>query len=93
MLRGSVEKIEISELKAIDSHLDLIDYWEIDWNFNGSTAIISWYSKRLIEKKVVLSSVDSYNTHNYSSSGSYSVFVNIVDIFGNSAQRVFKIQI
>ncbi|MHA2176459.1 MAG: DNA methyltransferase [Candidatus Hodarchaeales archaeon] len=93
VLRDSVEKIEISELKAIDSYVDLIDYWEIDWNFNGLTAIISWYSMRLIEKKVVLSSVDSYNTHNYSSSGSYSIFVNIVDIFGNSAQRVFKIQI
>jgi adenine specific DNA methylase Mod len=93
MLREPIEKIEISELKTIDNYVDLIDYWEIDWNFNGSTAIISWYSMRLIEKKVVISSVDSYNTHNYSSSGSYSIFVNIVDIFGNSAQRVFKIQI
>ncbi len=93
ILKDSVDKVEISELKTIDSYVDLIDYWEIDWNYNGSIAIISWYSKRLIEKKVVVSSVDSYNSHNYSSPGSYRIFVNIVDIFGNSAQRVFKIQI
>jgi hypothetical protein len=83
----------MSELVDTYSYVDLIDYWEIDWNYSNSVAIIDWYSKRLIERKVVLSSVDTFTTHNYSSPGSYRIYVNLVDIFGNCVQRIFKIQI
>jgi len=86
-------KIQMSELIETYSYIDLIDYWEIDWNYNGSVAIISWFSKRLIERKVVLSSVDAFTTHSYSTLGSYRIYVNVVDIFGNCVQRIFKIHI
>ena len=92
-LKDSIYGVETSELKKVDSYVDLIYYWELDWNYNDTTANICWYSKRLIEKKVVLCSVISYKTHNYLSPGSYRIFVNIVDIFGKCAQRIFKIQI
>jgi len=88
-----VNKAQMSELVETYSNIDLIDYWEIDWNYNGSIAMINWYSKRLIERKVVLSSVETFMKHLYSSQGSYKIYVNVVDIFGNCVQRIFKIQI
>ncbi|MCK4847769.1 MAG: site-specific DNA-methyltransferase [Candidatus Heimdallarchaeota archaeon] len=92
-IQDYVNKTQMSELIETYSYDDLIDYWEIDWNYNGSVAIITWYSKRLLEKKVVLSSVDTFARHNYTSSGSYKIFVNVIDIFGNCIQSIFKIQI
>ena len=92
-LKDSVYNGKISEMKEVYSYMDLIDYWEVDWDYNDSTANICWYSKRLIKRKMVLRSVDSYTKHVYNSPGAYKIFVNIVDIFGNCAQSIFKIQI
>ena len=82
----------LSELQHY-SYLDLIDYWEIDWYYNKSMANIGWYSYRQIIRKEVEKTVAVSACHEYSHSGEYNIWINVIDIFGNSHHKTIKIDL
>lgn len=69
--------------KKVKDFSDYIDYWAIDFNFNGEIFIPKWYSfKTRMEKNIDLRTVFQYE-----SSGKYTIRIKIIDIFGNLYYR------
>ncbi len=62
----------------ISSFSDWIDYWSIDFNFQGNSFNNMWASYRT-PKKRRLSLIASFN---YEEAGDYQILVKVIDIFG-----------
>ncbi|MHA2387933.1 MAG: DNA methyltransferase [Candidatus Hodarchaeales archaeon] len=75
------------------SFIDIIDYWEIDWDYDKSVAAIDWCSNRQIKRKKIESSVTVSVHHEYSEFREFNIWVNIVDIFGNSSHKTIQIDL
>ncbi|MHA1976837.1 MAG: DNA methyltransferase [Candidatus Hodarchaeales archaeon] len=91
-LTNLVHSLPLKELE-IYSYDDLIDYWEVDWNYNKSMATIGWYSHRKIKGKRVEKGISLSASHEYSQSGKAIVWVRVVDIFGNSSKKTIRIEL
>jgi DNA modification methylase len=85
----------LGELSQVEENnfLDLIDYWEIDWDYQNFEAGIEWYSFRKIERKQVVKRVEAVAKHKYHKKGEYQVFINVIDIFGNKTQNLLNFRI
>ncbi len=69
---------------------DYIDYWAIDWSFQNDTFMNGWVSYRTRkERKLPLSS----DSHTYDESGTYTIMVKVVDIFGNDTSQTFDVEV
>jgi len=76
-------------MKRIFNSLDLIDYWAIDYDYDGSVFNPVWYSfKNRKRKEISLKSM-----HEYVDRGQHSIRVKIFDVFGNQYQRTSEIMI
>jgi hypothetical protein len=73
--------------------IDLIDYWEVDWNYINSLAKIDWNSFREIKRKNIVKRVEKVARNEYSTTGEKKIFVNIIDIFGNTCEKILRIRI
>ncbi len=80
--------------KLYDSLLiDVIDYWEVDWNYDKNLAIVSWNSYRQIRRKKVEKRIPVSTSHTYSQENKAIIWVNIVDIFGNSSYNTIEVDL
>ncbi len=101
--RANNKKLEISVIEFIPSKLvdisekhnfvEYIDFWAIDWNYQGDNFQAMWYSYREMKGKKVLENVETSATHDYSDPGDYIVVATIVDVFGNNTRQSIVINI
>lgn len=81
---------ELDEIKErIKSFSDLIDYWSIDWNYDGITFRNQWQSYRM--KKNPKLELEAKN--NYKENGKYKIMTKVVDVFGNDTNKFIEIVI
>src|SRR5207237_720840 len=68
---------------------DYIDYWAIDWDFQGDTFMNGWVAYRTRkERKLALQS----DANTYEKPGRYTVMVKVIDIFGNDTSQAFEVE-
>ncbi len=74
-----------------DNFAVLIDYWAIDWNYDGFTFKSQWQALRGSGRKAKV--VGTEARHTYEEPGTYTVAVRVVDIFGNDATGTVEVTI
>jgi hypothetical protein len=67
---------------------DYIDYWSVDWDFQGDTFHNGWQSFRT-RKEPKLETSASYS---YEKSGKKQILVKVVDIFGNDTTKLLEVK-
>ena len=68
---------------------DYIDYWAVDWDFQGDTFHNGWQSFRTRkEPKLEISA-----SYAYADKGKKKILVKVVDIFGNDTTKMIEIKI
>lgn len=85
------EKQQTELRKAIkDNFAALIDYWAIDWDYDGQTFKSRWQAIRGNGKqaKTVITSASSYEL----SAGKRTIAVRLVDVFGNDASATVEVK-
>ncbi|BCS90798.1 MAG: modification methylase MjaII [Candidatus Micrarchaeota archaeon] len=82
-----------SDISAILSNIkdsrQLIDYWAVDWDYDGETFHNEWQSYRT--KKDL--KVEYEAKHVYEEHGEYSIMVKVVDIFGSDTNKIIKVKV
>ena len=69
---------------------DWIDYWSVDYEFDGETFVNQWQAYRTRkDPKLTLNS----DPHRYDEPGYYTVVVKVIDIFGNDTTREITVEI
>ncbi len=100
--QGRVVRVELTDfLVAIDDYIrekvgdkvkkwsDWIDYWAVDFEYNGDIFHNQWQAYRTRkEPKLELTS----GAHTYESSGKRQVLVKVVDIFGNDTTALLEVE-
>lgn len=71
--------------KVNDGRL-LIDYWAVDWDYDGDIFHNQWRSYRT--KKEVKLELEA--THTYDDVGEHTILVKVVDVFGNETEKILK---
>ncbi|MCD5382030.1 MAG: site-specific DNA-methyltransferase, partial [Candidatus Pacebacteria bacterium] len=73
----------------VKSWSDFIDYWAVDWNFNGDT-FHNMNQRYRTRKELKLELSMSYD---YKKSGKYNVLVKVIDIFGNDTTKLIQVKV
>jgi adenine-specific DNA-methyltransferase len=81
------ELAEISE--KIKDSVDLIDYWAIDWNYQGDTFHNQWQDYRTKKEP----RVDKKAVYTYEKPGEYQIMVKVIDVFGGDVSKIVKVKI
>jgi len=69
---------------------DYIDYWSVDWNYQGDTFHNMWQAYRTKkDRKLVLET----DPHRYSKKGDYKIMVKVIDIFGNDTTHIIDLEV
>lgn len=69
---------------------DYIDYWSVDWKYQGDTFHNMWQAYRTKkDRKLVLES-DPYQ---YTEKGNYKIMVKVIDIFGNDTTHIMDLEV
>jgi DNA modification methylase len=84
------QKKEIQEILR-EKPLALIDYWAVDWNYDGMTFRSGWQAMRRLGRKTV--PIPRTTSKEIESGRSCTVAIRVVDIFGNDAGNSLKIQL
>jgi adenine-specific DNA-methyltransferase len=74
-----------------DNFAVLIDYWAVDWNYDGFTFKSQWQDLRGSGRKAKL--VSTKTSHAYEKPGKYTIAIRVVDIFGNDATGTLEVTI
>ena len=74
---------------AISQWSDWIDYWSIDFDYNGETFINSWQSYRTRQDRSLSLTSDP---HRYETPGKKTIVVKVIDIFGNDTTRELTVE-
>lgn len=75
--------------ESIKKWSDWIDYWAVDFDFQNDTFNNEWTSYRTKEER----KLTLFANHEYIKTGSYKVFIKIIDIFGIDTSQVYEIKI
>ena len=86
-LPPTFELAEISE--KIKDPVDLIDYWAVDWNYQGDTFHNQWQSYRTKKEP----RVDKKASHIYEKAGDYQIMVKVIDVFGGDISKIINIKV
>jgi adenine-specific DNA-methyltransferase len=73
-----------------DNFAILIDYWAVDWDYDGMTFKSMWQDLRGLGRKTKV--VTTEKEHTYEKSGKHTIAVRVVDIFGNDATATINIK-
>lgn len=74
-----------------DNFAVLIDYWAVDWDYDGFIFKSQWQDLRGFGRKA--KTVSTKTTHTYENPGKYTIAIRVVDIFGNDATGTLKVTI
>jgi len=100
---GRTVRVELTDfLVAIDDYIrekigdkvkkwsDWIDYWAVDFEYNGDVFHNQWQAYRTRkEPKLELTS----GAHTYTSAGKRQILVKVVDIFGNDTTALLEVEV
>lgn len=76
--------------EKITAWSDYIDYWAVDFDYNGDTFCNAWQSYRTrARRKLDLVS----KAHTYARPGTYTVLVKVVDIFGIDSTKPLEVTV
>lgn len=67
----------------------LVDYWAIDWSFQGDSFHNQWQSYRTRSVKTL----DKTAKFTYNAAGTYRVVVKVIDILGNDTTKMVEIEV
>lgn len=76
--------------KKIKRWSDYVDFWAVDWEFQGDTFHNQWQSYRT--RKNPNLRLDS-DWQKYSKPGKYQVMVKVIDIFGNDTSKLLSVEV
>jgi hypothetical protein len=74
-----------------DNFAVLIDYWAVDWDYDGFTFKSQWQDLRGFGRKTKV--VNTKTSHTYEKPGKYTIAIRVVDIFGNDATGTLEVTI
>jgi hypothetical protein len=93
MLRNFVipnEKLVPQDVREkITRWSDYVDFWAVDWDYQGDTFHNQWQSYRT--RKHPALRLDS-DPHTYDKPGKYQVMVKVIDIFGNDTTKLLSMR-
>ncbi len=75
--------------KKIQKFTDYIDYWAVDFNYQGDVFHNGWQSFRTRKDKTL----EINCSHAYQQDGTYQILVKVVDIFGNDTNKLLEVNI
>jgi adenine-specific DNA-methyltransferase len=84
------QKKEIQEIVR-DKPLSLIDYWAVDWDYDGITFKSGWQATHRMGNKIV--TVPKTTSKELEAKRLYIVAVRVVDVFGNDAASTVNIDL
>jgi len=73
-----------------DKPLSLIDYWAVDWNYDGKTFKSTWHAMRRMGRNIL---PIPRSTSRELCAGKYTIAIRVVDIFGNDASNTVNIDL
>lgn len=76
--------------KKIKKWSDYIDYWSVDWNFQGDTFHNMWQAYRTKQDRKLILETDP---HEYDQKGDYQIMVKVIDIFGNDTTHLIDLKV
>ena len=68
---------------------DYIDYWAVDWDWQGDTFHNMWQSYRTRKQRKLELQSDS---HRYETGGKHLIMVKVIDIFGNDTTKIIEVE-
>ncbi len=74
-----------------ENPLALIDYWSIDWDYDGSTFKSEWQAMRRMGRKSM--QIPVAISKELDTGKLYDVAIRIVDIFGNDAAKTVRVDL
>ncbi len=74
----------------ISTWSDYIDYWAVDWDFQGDTFMQGWVAYRTRRERALPLVSDE---HDYATAGTYRVLVKVIDIFGNDTSQMLTVTV
>jgi len=69
---------------------DYVDFWAVDWEYQGDTFHNQWQSYRTRKHPALRLESD---WHKYSKPGKYQVMVKVIDIFGNDTTKLLEVDV
>jgi len=69
---------------------DYIDYWSVDWNYQGDTFHNMWQTYRTKQDRTLLLKSDPYE---YAKKGKYQIMIKVIDIFGNDTTHLMNYKV
>ena len=84
------QRNRVQEILA-DNPLSLIDYWAIDWNYDGTIFKSSWQAMRRVGRSI--QSVPKYTSMEFEDVTLLTIAIKIVDIFGNETTGTVNIDL
>jgi len=87
-IRRKIEEASQDEKRKY--FLPLINYWAVDWNYDG---VVFKHDFVSFDNKVGEGNVDTEATHTYDAPGEYRVVVKITDIFGGETSKELTVKV
>jgi adenine-specific DNA-methyltransferase len=81
---------EIQELVK-EKPLSLIDYWAVDWDYDGITFKSAWQAMRRMGRNIIM--IPSQTSKDLAGRKIYNIAIRIVDIFGNDASNTVSVDL
>jgi len=75
--------------RAVKHWSQWIDYWAVDWNYQGDTFHNEWQAFRTRQNRDLPLQV----SHTYEQSGNYTILIKVIDILGNDTTKAVKVSI
>jgi PKD repeat protein len=89
----NLDLVPASVRSKITGRADYVDYWAVDFTYgaggHGDTFYNQWQSYRTRANRTL----ERNATHDYDQSGSYTVLVKVVDIFGNDTTTAVEVSV
>jgi adenine-specific DNA-methyltransferase len=85
------DRIELQKLSAGDGFSALIDYWAVDWDYDGKTFRSRWQDFRSDEKEGRPITTRANTT--LTESRRFDIAVRVVDVFGNDATATTSVDL
>ena len=74
-----------------DKPLSIIDYWAVDWDYDGITFKSMWQAMRKTGRNVT--PIPKYTNKELEGGKLYSIAIRVVDIFGNDASNTVNVDL
>lgn len=81
---------EVQELVK-DKPLSIIDYWAVDWDYDGANFKSTWQAMRRIGRNI--QSIPKSTSKELEGGKLYTIAIRVVDIFGNDASNTVNVDL